>query len=186
MRHHSLTGVWEFRQAGTQEWLPASVPGGVHTDLLTLGHIPDPFVADNEQRLQWVAEADWIYRVRFSCSPELLAEEKIVLVCEGLDTLASVVLNGHELGHTDNMFRRYEWEVKLLDSQGTNELTITFDHQCDMWLKASHSSSPGVSQAILAVHTCARRLSIWLGLGPSSHRSASGRISVWRVTVRRC
>ncbi len=30
--------------------------------------------------------------------PELLAEDKIFLVCDGLDTLATVVLNGHELG----------------------------------------------------------------------------------------
>ena len=127
MRIQSLAGAWEFRQAGTEEWLPARVPGGVHTDLLALGHIPDPFVADNEKRVQWVAESDWIYRCSFSCSPELLAEEKILLVCEGLDTLATVVLNGHELGHTDNMFRRYEWEVKsFLDAKGANELTITF------------------------------------------------------------
>ena len=39
----------------------------------------------------------------------------------------SLVLNGHELGHTDNMFRRNEWEIKpLLNSAGENVLTITF------------------------------------------------------------
>ncbi len=127
MRVLSLAGAWELRQASTEAWLPASVPGGVHTDLLALGNIPDPFTADNEQRVRWVAESDWIYRCRFSCSPELLAEDKIFLVCDGLDTLAKVVLNGHELGYTDNMFRRFEWEIKsFLDPRGTNELTITF------------------------------------------------------------
>ena len=128
MRIQSLAGAWEFRQVGTDEWLPASVPGGVHTDLLALGHIPDPFVADNEKRLPWVAESDWIYRCSFRCPPELLAEEKIFLVCDGLDTLATVVLNGNELGRTDNMFRRYEWEVKdhYLAAQGDNVFTITF------------------------------------------------------------
>ena len=73
MRFQSLTGAWQFRQAGTEEWLSASVPGGVHTDLLALGRIPDPFVADNEKRVQWVAESDWEYRYRFTCAPELLA-----------------------------------------------------------------------------------------------------------------
>ena len=127
MKPQSLAGAWEFRQVGTTEWLPARVPGGVHTDLLALGHIPDPFMADNEQRVQWVAESDWIYRGTFRCSPDLLAEEKIYLVCEGLDTLAAVVLNDHELGKTNNMFRRYEWEVKsLLVAQGVNEIRITF------------------------------------------------------------
>jgi beta-mannosidase len=128
MKNQSLAGVWEFHQVGTEKWLSAIVPGGVHTDLMALGHITDPFVADNEQHVKWVAESDWVYRSRFSCSPELLAEENIFLVCEGLDTLATVTLNGHELGSTDNMFRRYEWEVKsYLDGNEDNELTIKFD-----------------------------------------------------------
>jgi beta-mannosidase len=127
METQSLAGNWEFRQAGTEEWLPSGVPGGVHTDLLALGRIPDPFVGDNEPRVQWVAESDWIYRCSFLVSPELMTEDKIFLVCEGLDTLATVVFNGHELGHTDNMFRWYEWEVKpFLDPDGVNVLTITF------------------------------------------------------------
>ncbi|MCJ7534689.1 MAG: glycoside hydrolase family 2 protein, partial [Anaerolineales bacterium] len=150
MRIQSLAGAWEFRQSGMEVWLPASVPGGVHTDLLALGHIPDPFADDNEQRVQWVAESDWIYRYGFSCSPELLAQEKIFLICEGLDTLATVVLNGHELGQTDNMFRRYEWEVKsFLDSKGANELTITFLSPVKFTAeKQAIRPLPGVTQAI--------------------------------------
>ena len=50
MEKTSLSGAWEFRQAGTEAWLPARVPGGVHTDLMALGRIPDPFVADNEKQ----------------------------------------------------------------------------------------------------------------------------------------
>ena len=65
MQIQPLTGNWQFRQVGTIEWLPANVPGSVHTDLMAIGGIPDPFVADNEKRVQWVAESDWIYRHRF-------------------------------------------------------------------------------------------------------------------------
>jgi beta-mannosidase len=150
MRIQSLAGAWDFCQVGTEEWLPASVPGGVHTDLLTLGHIPDPFVADNEKRVQWVAESDWIYRCSFRCSPELLGEEKILLVCEGLDTLATVFLNGHELGHTDNMFRRYEWEVEsFLNCEGANELTVTFYSPVKYTAeKQALRPLPGVAEAI--------------------------------------
>jgi beta-mannosidase len=150
MRSQSLAGAWEFRRADREAWLPASVPGGVHSDLLALGHIPDPFVADNEKRVQWVAESDWIYCCGFSCSPEILAEEKVFLVCEGLDTLATVVLNGHEIGQTDNMFRRYEWEFKsFLDAKGANELTITF-HSAVKYAteKQAIRPLPGVTQAI--------------------------------------
>ena len=128
MKVQSLSGAWEFCLAGTQEWLPAAVPGGVHTDLLALGRIPDPFAADNEKHVQWVAESEWSYRRSFSCAPEIQAHDKVFLVCDGLDTLATVTLNGHRLGQTDNMFRRYEWEVKsLLNTSGANELTITFE-----------------------------------------------------------
>lgn len=128
MKCESLAGKWEFRQVGAEEWLPGNVPGGVHTDLMALGRIPDPFVGDNEKRVAWVAESDWVYRLHFDGSPELLKQDRIYLVCDGLDTLASVELNGHELGQTDNMFRRYTWEIKPLIYPDThNELTITFN-----------------------------------------------------------
>jgi beta-mannosidase len=42
MKNQSLAGEWEFRQKGESDWLPANVPGGVHTDLLALGKILDP------------------------------------------------------------------------------------------------------------------------------------------------
>ncbi|MEJ5198974.1 MAG: glycoside hydrolase family 2 protein [Anaerolineae bacterium] len=144
-----LTGAWQFRQAGTDEWLPAQVPGGVHTDLLALGRIPDPFVADNEKRVQWVAESDWEYRRTFAADSALLAEEKVFLVCDGLDTLAEVRLNGHLLGKTDNMFRRYEWEVKPLLRVGENELTVAFASPV-RYVRTRQAARPlrGVTQAI--------------------------------------
>ena len=146
----SLIGDWQFRPADSSEWLPAKVPGGVHTDLMAIGRIPDPFVADNEKRVQWVAESDWVYRTSFSCTDELLTEEKVFLVCDGLDTLATVVLNGHELGHTDNMFRQYQWEIKpLLNLNGTNDLTITFASPVKYAAeRQALRPLPGVTQAI--------------------------------------
>lgn len=149
MRIQSLTGAWQFRQAGTEEWLPATVPGGAHTDLLALGRIPDPFVGDNERRVQWVAEADWEYRHSFAVPADLLAEERIFLVCDGLDTLATVVLNGQILGQTDNMFRQYRWDVKPILQAGANELHITFASPV-RYVSARQATRPmaGVSQAI--------------------------------------
>jgi len=126
MQSQSLNGAWQFRQAGSHEWLPGTVPGGVHTDLMALERIPDPFTADNEKRVMWVAETDWEYRHTFTANSDLLAEQAVYLVCEGLDTLADVYLNGQFLGHTENMFRCWEWEVKDLLTQGANELNIYF------------------------------------------------------------
>lgn len=156
MRIQSLAGEWKFRQAGAEEWLPARVPGGVHTDLLALGCIPDPFAGDNEQRVQWVAESGWEYQTAFRCAPELLAEEKIYLVSDGLDTLATLQLNGQELGQVDNMFRGYRWEVKSLlsrpvagNQEPLNELRISFASPVKYAAeKQAKRPMAGVSQAI--------------------------------------
>jgi len=149
MRIQSLTGAWQFRQAGTDEWWPATVPGGAHTDLLALGRIPDPFVGDNERRVQWVAEAGWEYCYQFVVTPELLRQPDIWLVCDGLDTLATVSLNGRELGHAANMFRQYRWDVKpLLKAEG-NELRIDLESVVrHVAQKQAVRGLPGVSQAI--------------------------------------
>ncbi len=149
MRIQSLAGAWEFRQAGTQEWHPANVPGGVHTDLQALGRIPDPFVGDNEKRVQWVAESDWVYRTSFACTDGLLSKEKVFLVCDGLDTLATVSLNGRELGSAANMFRQYHWDVKSLLKAGENDLHIAFDSPVRFAAaQQAIRPMPGVSQAL--------------------------------------
>ncbi len=127
MQKQSLSGSsWQFRQTGTTAWLPAQVPGGVHTDLLALGQIPDPFVGDNEKRVAWVAESDWEYRLSFSVAPALAGRKQIWLVCDGLDTLASLQLNGKPLGSADNMFRQYRFNVTSLLQAEDNELSIQF------------------------------------------------------------
>jgi beta-mannosidase len=123
----SLSGQWQFRQVGAAKWLPATVPGGVHTDLLRAGVINDPFAGDEEKRVQWVAQSDWEYRRTFTVDDPLLAHDRVHLVCDGLDTLASVTLNGTPVGLAQNMFLPYRWNVRHLLHPGTNELYITFD-----------------------------------------------------------
>ena len=150
MKIHSLAGAWEFRQAGSEDWLAASVPGGAHTDLLNLELIPDPFAADNEKRVQWVAESDWTYRRVFSSPEELHTQDHIYLACDGLDTLATVTLNGRVLGSTDNMFRGYEWEVgSLLNPGSDNVLVVDFKSAVKQAAeKQAHRPLAGVAQAI--------------------------------------
>ncbi len=115
-----------FREHGSAEWLPAQVPGSVQTDLLALGLIPDPFVADNELQVQWIPERAWDYDLIFDASAELLAEEHVFLVCDGLDTFAEVHLNGAALGQANNMFRTYRWDVTSLLHPGENHVQVQF------------------------------------------------------------
>jgi len=127
MQSQSLSGVWQLRQVGEDQVYPGQVPGGVHTDLLAAGRIPDPFFGDNELRVMWVSEKDWQYSREFDVTDRLLKEEYVYLVCDGLDTLGQVALNGVTLGRFENMYRQYQWEVKSLLKEGKNSLVFTFD-----------------------------------------------------------
>ena len=147
MINQSLAGSWQFRQSSlspkgsTTEWLPATVPGGVHTDLLALNKIPDPFVADNELKVQWIGESDWEYRRTFTVEKALAREKRQFLVCDGLDTLAEVSLNGKLLGKTDNMFRQWKWEVTGRLKEGENVLAILFRAPVS-YIKARQAEKP--------------------------------------------
>ena len=122
-----LGGAWNFHQADKTEEIPAQVPGSVFLDLMRAQKIPNPFVGDNEKKVQWVGETGWVYRREFNVSPALLKRQFVRLRCEGLDTLATVKLNGQTLGQTDNMFRRWEFDAKPLLKSGANQLEIRFD-----------------------------------------------------------
>jgi beta-mannosidase len=104
--------------------LPATVPGCVHTDLLAAGLLPDPFVDTNEADVAWVAASDWAYTCRFTAGAELLAHDHVDLTFDGLDTLASITLNGTPIGGTANMHRRYRFPVRALVVEGDNVLDI--------------------------------------------------------------
>jgi beta-mannosidase len=123
-----LNGRWQVRQVGKEgSWLPAMVPGNVHTDLLAAGEIPDPFYSDNELQVLWVGEADWLYRRAFTVPEWFLAHDQVLLRCKGLDTLATIWLNGKAIGRADNMFRTWEFDVKEYLQPGENEIEIRFD-----------------------------------------------------------
>jgi beta-mannosidase len=117
---------WEFRQADTGSWMPATVPGTVHTDLLANKAIEDPFYRLNERKLQWIDKKDWEYRTAFVIDRAILAKEHIDLVLKGLDTYADVFLNEERILQADNMFRTWRINCKEYVREGNNSLTIRF------------------------------------------------------------
>jgi len=117
---------WRFRDCSGSTWLPATVPGCVHTDLLRARKIPDPFWGTNEAAVQWIEERDWEYSTAFEADPDLLGEEVVELAADGLDTVATVRLNGRVVARTENMFIGYRWDVKPLLRAGRNTLAVRF------------------------------------------------------------
>ena len=106
--------------------IPATVPGCIHTDLIAAGKIPDPFYRDNEKKLQWIGEKAWTYRRTFDVPGEVLQHQFVHLKCEGLDTLATVRVNGQVVATTNNMFRTYEWDVRPLLHPSGNTVEVSF------------------------------------------------------------
>ncbi|HEX8465027.1 MAG TPA: glycoside hydrolase family 2 TIM barrel-domain containing protein [Abditibacterium sp.] len=92
--------------------IPAVVPGCIHLDLLRENLIPDPYLDQNEALVQWIGRTDWEYSTTFSVSAEALQEERVDLVCEGLDTVATVFVNGIEVGRSENMHVEARFDVK--------------------------------------------------------------------------
>lgn len=121
---------WEFRQADKEDaqFLPVSqFPTNVHLDLMHHGLIPDPFIGKNELAVQWVGEAQWTYRTSFGYPANPHPDgNKAVLAFDGLDTFATVVLNGTKILETENMFIPERVDVTALLKE-ENELVITFD-----------------------------------------------------------
>ena len=122
----SLNKGWEFSQVGKGEWLPATVPGTVHQDLIDNDKLINPFFGMNEEKVQWVEKEDWQYKTTFILTKEQLQRQEAILNFEGLDTYADIYLNGSLLERADNMFVGYELPVKDVLREGENRLQVYF------------------------------------------------------------
>ncbi len=117
---------WMFRQADSNKWYPAKVPGCIHTDLLDNALIKDPFYRTNEKDLQWIDKVDWEYETVINLDDSFLKYENIDIVCDGLDTYADVFLNDKKIISADNMFRQWKANCKSFLLPGENKLRIYF------------------------------------------------------------
>lgn len=124
MIHKNLNENWSFNQVGKNEWLSATVPGTVHTDLIANDKIEDPFYRLNEHDLQWIDKVDWEYKTTFTVDKLLLQRDRIELDFKGLDTYAEVFVNGESVLQADNMFREWQVDVKEQLKEGENEIHI--------------------------------------------------------------
>ena len=123
----NLGGAWRMREADSQTWHSAHVPGSVYADLMADGTMPDPFWRENELDAFERMKKEYVYQRAFTVTEAQLAHAHVELVCEGLDTLAHVSLNGREIAFADNMHITWVWDVKEQLHAGENTLEIRFD-----------------------------------------------------------
>ena len=108
--------------------IPATVPGQVHTDLEREGRLADPTFDRNEDAGKWVGRADWSYRRTVDVDPK--GFERVDLVCDGLDTVAELSLDGVVVGTTRNMHRRYRFDARDQTGgvgRGSKTLEVLFE-----------------------------------------------------------
>jgi beta-mannosidase len=122
----SLNGAWTLQRPKTGDSWPATVPGCVHSDLGRAGVLPPLDWRDNEATQQWIDGEAWTYRRTFFLDEASAAGAAVELVCEGLDTLATVSLNGNIVLETDNMFRTWRTPVASCLRAGENSIEIAF------------------------------------------------------------
>ena len=138
----SLNGAWRMRQADGGPWLEARVPGSVYADLLREGQMEDPFWRENERSAFELLRHDYEYTRDFDLTEDQLRAGRILLHCDGLDTLAHVSVNGQPVGYANNMHVTWEWDVKPMLHPGRNSLLIRFDSPVEAALSA-YEKSPG-------------------------------------------
>lgn len=127
MQTCTLNGTWQL-SAGHRslESVDMQIPGTVLSGLLAAGKIKDPFYRTNEDATRALFWKDYVFTRTFDVDEKLLAQQHIVLVCEGLDTLAEISINGTFLAKTDNMHRTWKFQAKKLLHPGKNEIQIVF------------------------------------------------------------
>lgn len=122
-----LNGNWELKNETGELLCPVKVPGSVISGLYASGKIAHPYYRENEYAVRELFWKDYQFVRRFTVSEELFAQEELILVCEGLDTLAQIFMNGKKIASTDNMHRTYRFPVKEYVHVGENEICIVFD-----------------------------------------------------------
>ena len=124
-------------------FIKAEVPGSVINDLLNVGAVDDPYYRDNELKALTLMKNDFEYHGTFDVDTVELADaDEVLLRCNGLDTIAEITLNKHNLGTVDNMHRTWEYSVKNLLKEN-NELVITFRSPVN-YIAEQHKADPGI------------------------------------------
>ena len=150
----SLDGTWVVKNLEKSIEVNGQVPGTVFEALLENNIIEDPFYGENEHEMKWVYESDWLYQIEFNVGRGFLEHKNILLRFNGLDTISELNLNGEIIGVTDNMFVKYDFEVKSKLKQTDNKLIINFKsptkksrediEKYDVKLNTGYAAIPGV------------------------------------------
>jgi beta-mannosidase len=107
------------------DWIDVPIPGDLYLALHAAGRLPDPFGDRTESECAWVKDREWWWCADFD-APAIATNQRLILTFEGLDTFATVWLNGKSLASTDNMFRAWSFDIGEHTRPGSNALLVSF------------------------------------------------------------
>lgn len=119
MTRSDLNGIWRLTGAGYD--CTGTIPGSVYSFLLDNNLMEDPFYRQNELEALKLMENEFTFSRTFDF---IHTGDKVVLRCDGLDTLCDIYINGVHVAYTDNMHRTYEFDVTEILVDGENEIKI--------------------------------------------------------------
>lgn len=130
MEKFTLNGKWRVT-SNTYDTV-GDVPGSVYSALLSNGLMEDPFYRDNERTATGITDEEFVFSKEFTYTKP---SDSVLLVCEGLDTLCDIYINGQFVAHANNMHRTYYFEVAKYLLDGKNEIKVVFPPY-DAYIKA--------------------------------------------------
>ncbi len=118
--------TWQLFHPIKKTWLEAGTHHSVQQVLIETGELPDPFVEENEALFQWIEKYDWEFQANVSINQSQLNQEFIEIEFPGIDTYASVYLNGKLIIQAENAFHPYRFQIKDLVQLGDNNVRVVF------------------------------------------------------------
>lgn len=149
MMIHKLHENWKMCIAGTEDYIPATVPGSVYHDLLANGRMEDPYYRDNEMKALKIMEDDFEYMCVFDVEAGLLKCDAVLLHFGGIDTVADIFFNGTRIASVENMHRTWEFPVKEILRETGNELKVVL-HSPTKYIREAYAREhiPGSGDAM--------------------------------------
>jgi len=144
-----LNEEWTMKKVASDITYKASIPTTMYQVLYENQVIEDPFYGENDLKQRDLSDSDYIFSKTIEIDEALMSCKIIELEFKGLDTLATIEINGTIIGKTNNMHRTYIFNMKPWVQLGPNELVITFDSPTE-FIKKEQAKFPlwGISSTM--------------------------------------
>ncbi|MEG0692391.1 MAG: glycoside hydrolase family 2 protein [Oscillospiraceae bacterium] len=115
---------WRFKASNDTCYKQTEVPGSVLKTLIETNEIEDPFYGINEYKTRDLFWNDYEYQTEFMVDRDILENDYVELVFNGIDTIADIYLNGVLLDSVKSMHRTFRYPVKERLIDGENSLKV--------------------------------------------------------------